>query len=685
MRIGAAIARVRVSTRIYGGFLAVIALLAIPSVVDFSSLNQNRGRVEHYIRLGDRAADLLGLNRDLYALRHDVVSYLIDGSDGMLDSARRRLTALKTQLGRLVEAGGDDAQRQSLAQMQGAIDRLAAILEQTAGARDRRDTEEAQIYQLGTVALDAAKDLAEAVAAKEAPPVQEAASALLAQMRENRVDALRYLANRNGEIEEELAGAATAGTGAVQRHAQSLIGSVQDSSLKEDAERFQRIFARYSDSLQAIIEATRHYNRLIASDLPKHAAAIGTQSEELAGATRERADGLATETVASIDATVTTSLALSLAAVVAGILIASLIARTIVGPLKGMTATMTALAAGDRSVAIPATANRDEIGAMARAVAVFKDGLLKADALESERRQEEAAREQRRQALADLTAAFGTRFSEVVGTVSSAAGELEATSQGLSASAQETTRQTASVAAAANKTTGDVETVAAAAEELAASVAEIGRRIDETARIAAAAVAETTKTNADVAHLSDAAQRIGEVVSLINAIAGQTNLLALNATIEAARAGEAGKGFAVVANEIKELAKQTASATMDIKKLIENVQSTTKTTGEVIGNISAVIGGVNEIVATIATAVEEQTAATKEIANNISQASQGIQEVNENVSQSSAVAGEISQNIAMVSSASANISTSSGEVRSTASALHEQATDLNRIVGGFKV
>ena len=662
MRIGAAIARVRVSTRIYGGFLAVIALLAIPSVVDFSSLNQNRGRVEHYIRLGDRAADLLGLNRDLYALRHDVVSYLIDGSDAMLDSARRRLTALKTQLGRLAEAGGDDAQRQSLAQMQGAIDRLGAILEQTAGARDRRDTEEAQIYQLGTVALDAAKDLAEAVAAREAAPAQEAASALLAQMRENRVDALRYLANRNGEIEEELAGAATSGTAAVQRQAQSLVGSVQDSSLKEDAERFQRIFARYGDSLQAIIEATRHYNRLIATDLPKHAAAIGTQSEELAGATRERADGLATETVASIDATVTTSLGLSLAAVVAGILIAALIARTIVVPLKGMTATMTALAAGDRLVAIPATANRDEIGAMARAVAVFKDGLLKADALEGERRQEEEARERRRQALADLTAAFGDRFSEVVGTVSSAAGELEATSQGLSASAQETTRQTASVAAAANKTTGDVETVAAAAEELAASVAEIGRRIDETARIAATAVAETTKTNADVAHLSDAAQRIGEVVSLINAIAGQTNLLALNATIEAARAGEAGKGFAVVASEVKNLANQTAKATDDIAAHVAAIQSATRTTVGAIQGIGGTIDRINEIAAGIASAVEQQGAATAEIARNVQNAAAGT--------------NEVSTTIAAVSEATQGTTAASTQVHGAAGELTRLAQTL---------
>lgn len=116
-----------------------------------------------------------------------------------------------------------------------------------------------------------------------------------------------------------------------------------------------------------------------------------------------------------------------------------------------------------------------------------------------------------------------------------------------------------------------------------------------------------------MSELASAADKLGKVTETITEISEQTNLLALNATIEA------GKGFAVVANEIKDLAKQTADATMEIKALIDNVQNTTAITGNGINSIPEVIGGVNDTIPGIATAVEEQTATTNEIVQNIAQ------------------------------------------------------------------
>ena len=184
--------------------------------------------------------------------------------------------------------------------------------------------------------------------------------------------------------------------------------------------------------------------------------------------------------------------------------------------------------------------------------------------------------------------------------------------------------------------------------------------------------------------LGKAADQINKVTETITEISEQTNLLALNATIEAARAGEAGKGFAVVANEIKELAKQTAAATVDIKTKIPGVQEATGVTVKEINEIGEVITDVDKIVATIAAAVEEQTATTKEIAQNVHQASQGIAEVNENVAQSSTVSAEIASDIATVNSSANEMSQASGQVKVSAEELSGIADRLKEMMAKFK-
>lgn len=258
-------------------------------------------------------------------------------------------------------------------------------------------------------------------------------------------------------------------------------------------------------------------------------------------------------------------------------------------------------------------------------------------------------------------------------------------STNVATSAEEMSANLNNVAAAMEESSTNANMVATAAEEMSSTINEIAENAEKARSVSADAVSQANSASGSMQQLNDAANKIGKVTETITEISEQTNLLALNATIEAARAGEAGKGFAVVANEIKELAKQTAEATLDIKNLIDDVQNTSNSTSEGIIQISEVITGVNDIVSTIASSVEEQTAATQEIANNIAQASQGIQEVNENVSQSSMVATGISQDIAEVSSAAQSISNRSNDVKQSAQDLLARSEELNGIVGSFKV
>ncbi|MFT5701616.1 MAG: methyl-accepting chemotaxis protein [Desulforhopalus sp.] len=255
----------------------------------------------------------------------------------------------------------------------------------------------------------------------------------------------------------------------------------------------------------------------------------------------------------------------------------------------------------------------------------------------------------------------------------------------VASAAEEMSANQNTVAAAMEQASVNVNMVATATEEMNATISEIAQNSHNAKEITTQAVGKSKKAAQRVDELGRAADEINKVTEAITEISEQTNLLALNATIEAARAGEAGKGFAVVANEIKDLAKQTAQATLDIKTKIYGIQQATGITVTEINDIQTVISDIDQIVSTIAAAIEEQTATTREIAENVSQASTGITEVNENVAQSSTVAGEIASDIAEVNNSANEMNQASSRVKESASDLSGIAINLKNMIAKFTV
>ncbi|HWX62283.1 methyl-accepting chemotaxis protein [Bradyrhizobium sp.] len=358
----------------------------------------------------------------------------------------------------------------------------------------------------------------------------------------------------------------------------------------------------------------------------------------------------------------------------AGLLVAALAAfalgRGLIGPLGAMCGVMDSLAEGDLSVEVPFVAHRNEIGRIARSLAVFKERLIETERLRAER-DEAAARAgaDRKSAMGRIASEFEQSVGGIVAAAASAAAEMQQSAQSLFAIAKETSRQSTTVAAAAQQTTGNVQTVAEAAEELSTSGQEISGHIARSGSIARSAVAQAGRTNTMVEGLLEATQKIGEVMGLIQNIAGQTNLLALNATIEAARAGEAGRGFAVVASEVKALSTQTAKATEGIADQIQAIRDATGGTAEAIREIGATIGEIDQIATAIAAAVEQQGASTQDIARNVQQAAQGTRGV--------------MQNIADVTQASGQVGTAAELVLGSAGELAKQSERLKREVESF--
>jgi methyl-accepting chemotaxis protein len=354
---------------------------------------------------------------------------------------------------------------------------------------------------------------------------------------------------------------------------------------------------------------------------------------------------------------------LTLFFLVVGLGVLMFVRTRITRPMAAITADMQMVARGDLKRTILFQNRDDEIGHLARALAVFRDTTVAKLRIEETQRNEEERNEQRRRAIEEQVAAFDGSVRGLLDQLTHAATEMRSTSESMSATAEQTDRQATAVAGAATQASSNVETVATASEELSLSVAEIGRQVTHAAEIAGKAVTETRSTDLTVKGLADAANRIGEVVELINDIASQTNLLALNATIEAARAGDAGRGFAVVASEVKSLATQTAMATDDIAAQINAIQDATKGAVTAIKSVNRTITEVSEISASIASAIEEQSAATREITRNTQEAARGTLSVSANIEGVSHGAGMTGKAAEQVLSASAELSRTSERLR----------------------
>ncbi len=301
-----------------------------------------------------------------------------------------------------------------------------------------------------------------------------------------------------------------------------------------------------------------------------------------------------------------------------------------------------AAAAGDLTQ-VPSEAGDDALGQMSRGIA---------------------------QLLSDMRASIGS-IAKHSGEVREASAKLTLVSETMAAAADETTSQAQVVNEAAIDVSDNVATVAAGIDELGASMKDIAANASDAAKVANRGVAVANATNEVVSKLGESGFEIGKIVKLITSIAQQTNLLALNATIEAARAGEAGRGFAVVANEVKELAKETSTATDEISDKVEAIQKSTAGTVDAINQIREIIGQISDFQSAIAAAVEQQSTTTGSISRNVGDAALRAQ--------------QIADNIGSVAKAARSTSGSAGDTQAASGQLGTMAEALQEIVGRFRL
>jgi methyl-accepting chemotaxis protein len=342
---------------------------------------------------------------------------------------------------------------------------------------------------------------------------------------------------------------------------------------------------------------------------------------------------------------------------------ALVIQRSIARPLAAVTRVTEAVAGGDAALAVPFRDRPDEIGALARSIAVFQDAMRRNVELNKTVLAEAEAKVQRQEQIAAETARFGTHIEASLSELDRLFEHMLSASAQLADAADLASAKTGGAATAAGEASANVRDIAAAAEELAVAVSEINRQVVQSNSIATKAVGEAAHTSNSVKELGEVGRRIGDVIKLITAIAEQTNLLALNATIEAARAGEAGRGFAVVAGEVKALSSQTAKATEEIGAQITAMQSATGRSIQAIAGIEMTIREIGEISGAIASAVTEQGAATQEIARSVEVAARRTNDTTDEVVRVGEATENTRASATSVKTLADDLATAAGQIR----------------------
>ncbi|MCG5241045.1 methyl-accepting chemotaxis protein [Azospirillum doebereinerae] len=397
--------RFKVGTRIHFGFLLILALLGLVAVFGVRALTGVEAGFNRYAAISDNSLRLSELDGDVSDMRRNVVNYSFSGNNALIEPTRAQQKQLGQTLRSIREATQDPGRRANLDRMIQIFDSYAANFTKLTDIRERRDRlYEEELLPIGSKARE---NISQIMASGMADGDLESASGagvVMEKLMVSRISALHFLATPSAKALDEVktrnADFRSAITAFADRQA--------NPARKRLAEDSAQLGARYLDTVNSLSSVVTEAQTLAFTTMVDEAEQFADLVNKTVASQNDSRLQVQNTMKSDTSETVTLVTGLAIGAFVIGMLIAYLTARSIVKPVVGMTGTMTDLAAGNLTVTVPALANQDEIGEMAKAVQVFKENAIEKkrmdeaerDRLEAERRAAEAQR-QREQAIGE--------------------------------------------------------------------------------------------------------------------------------------------------------------------------------------------------------------------------------------------------------------------------------------------
>ena len=694
--------RLKVKARIYLGFSVPILLALAVTVFGITELTA----VGEY----DREAKVLAGNmrrsleasQRLEGLRRAETHYRLDADEASL----KERNDAETRVQELLALAAQDDPGLQLADLVAALrahsesfSRLVKFTEGVNAANKRIDANGRDL----TITTSALVKLARA---SDDPAILDAATEI------DRLSLIARLANWRFQALYDPKGPAAFNKDSDRtRSAISRLTASTDLELQSVSGAVATAFDAYASSFRDMATATLESISIDEKELVPQIVAMQARLAAVGNTLVSRSGRSDENNIQRIDRALTIQQVLAVLVLAVGVGLAWMIGRGIAGPIVKMTLTMARLAAGEKNVAIPALERGDEIGAMARAVEVFKEDALRTEMLEVEQAEasarraaeDERVRIEAEQAAAaeaarivvgsigeglarlaegDLTFRLDTKLPQAYERLridlNAAMDRLQGVVRGIITNTGALRLGAGEVAQAADDLSRRTEHQAATLEQTAAALEEITSTVRKTAESSMRASQTISQTKVDAEksgevvrqavgamdNIEKSSREISQIIGVIDEIAFQTNLLALNAGVEAARAGDAGRGFAVVASEVRALAQRSASAAKEIKALISS-------STQQVGFGVKFVGEAGQSLGRIVTQISEITDAVSEMANAAKNQANGLEEVNTGINNMDQVT---QQNAAMVEQSTA-----------ACHSLAQQTSELAGIAAQFRI